>query len=867
MINKLNIFLIFFFLSITFVKSIIAEEFFFDTPEILVLENGNLLKSTKGGKVTTDNNIEIYAKKFEYDKINSILIATGNVKVFDIENQIETKSDKAIYNGNQEILTAKGNVNIVDKKINLILDADKTIYLKKKDIFQAFDNVNVDDQNNKVNLETNKLTYDRKKEKISSFGNTKIIIKEEYIVNTSDITLLRSENKIFSNQFTEMSDQNGNYYIAENFRYFINTKIFRGKSLYISTKEKDKYYFDDGMVDLAAKEIAGKDLTSFFNKNYDDNNENEPRLKGNVGLSDENKTTVYKGAFTTCKSRGDKCPPWVIEAREIEHDKNKKIVFYKDAWLKLYNVPVLYYPRFFHPDPTVDRQTGFLKPSASQSEILGSSLYLPYFYVLSESRDLTFKPRFFEDDKTILQTEYRSVTKNSYTITDFSYASGHKSYLDDDKDSRSHFFAKSSLDLDIDKFENSSLSLNLEKTTNDTYLKLFKLESPLLYDRDLSATNSGLTFSANKEDLNLTTSISIHEKLNGSNSDRYEYTLPDFSLSKTIDTLDYPGFLTFDSSGSHNIFDTNKSETRLINDLNYQSDSTIFNSGVKNDYNILFKNLNSLGKNSSNYESSLGQEFLTTLLFKSSLPMEKEGISYNDYLTPRAIIRYSPNDMSNKTNGGLDIGNVFATNRIGSSDTFEPGKSLTFGFEYNKQKNVDQLKVLSAKLGTIYRLNEEESLGSDNSMNKKQTDIVGNINLKPIDDNYLDYNFSMNNGLNTFNSHEVTLQTSVNNFITRWNYIENFVGNSEIHSINFDANYEFDKFNSIGFNTNRNININFTEYYDTYYQYQNDCLTAKIAYNKSFYEDRDIKPSETLFFSLRIIPLGGYDSRNLLGGY
>ena len=152
-------------------------------------------------------------------------------------------------------------------------------------------------------------------------------------------------------------------------------------------------------------------------------------------------------------------------------------------------------------------------------------------------------------------------------------------------------------------------------------------------------------------------------------------------------------------------------------------------------------------------------------------------------------------------------------------------------------------------------------------MNKKQTDIVGNINLKPIDDNYLDYNFSMNNGLNTFNSHEVTLQTSVNNFITRWNYIENFVGNSEIHSINFDANYEFDKFNSIGFNTNRNININFTEYYDTYYQYQNDCLTAKIAYNKSFYEDRDIKPSETLFFSLRIIPLGGYDSRNLLGGY
>ena len=43
--------------------------------------------------------------------------------------------------------------------------------------------------------------------------------------------------------------------------------------------------------------------------------------------------------------------------------------------------------------------------------------------------------------------------------------------------------------------------------------------------------------------------------------------------------------------------------------------------------------------------------------------------------------------MNKKTNAGLDIGNIFANNRIGSSDTFESGKSLTVGFEYNKEKN------------------------------------------------------------------------------------------------------------------------------------------------------------------------------------
>ena len=59
-------------------------------------------------------------------------------------------------------------------------------------------------------------------------------------------------------------------------------------------------------------------------------------------------------------------------------------------------------------------------------------IYLPYFYVLSDSQDLTFKPRFFEDDKSILQTEFRNISKNTYSIADLSFSSGHKSYETDD---------------------------------------------------------------------------------------------------------------------------------------------------------------------------------------------------------------------------------------------------------------------------------------------------------------------------------------------------------------------------------------------------------------------------------------------------
>ena len=216
-----------------------------------------------------------------------------------------------------------------------------------------------------------------------------------------------------------------------------------------------------------------------------------------------------------------------------------------------------------------------------------------------------FNTRLLEEHKSRIKTEFRNIAKNTNSIADFSFSSGHKSYRTDDKDSRSHLFAKSIIDLNSKHYDTSNLYINFEKTTNDTYLKLFKLESPLLIDRDLSTTTSHLNFTASKKELDIHSSISIYEKLSVSNSDRYEFILPAYSLSKTIDTADYPGFIEFYSSGSHNIFDTNKSETRLINDLNYASESLILNNGIKNDYDIFFKNSNAIGKKSSNFESYL----------------------------------------------------------------------------------------------------------------------------------------------------------------------------------------------------------------------------------------------------------------------
>ena len=82
---------------------------------------------------------------------------------------------------------------------------------------------------------------------------------------------------------------------------------------------------------------------------------------------------MKKSKFTTCKNKSGKCPAWSISANEVKHKKDKKRIEYKKAWLEIYDVPIAYFPYFFHPDPTVERQSGFLFPDFINSSNLGFS--------------------------------------------------------------------------------------------------------------------------------------------------------------------------------------------------------------------------------------------------------------------------------------------------------------------------------------------------------------------------------------------------------------------------------------------------------------------------------------------------------------
>ena len=818
--NKfINIFLILIF-NLVFLAYTTAEEFIFNVTELQVSENGNIMKGINGGEVTTKNNeIILTADNFKYNKLTTLLEANGNVTLED----------------------------------------------KIKDI----------------TIQSNEIIYLMNAEKISTKGITNINIENEYNIDGYDFTLLRNDMILSSKKKAVITDDDSNIYELEKFQYSIDEEILKGQKIKITTKEdsvkSDQHFFQKGFFNLKQNKFLGKDINVIFHKKLFDNEENDPRVSGVSAYGDEFNTYIDKAVFTSCK-KTDKCPPWKMKATNVQHDKVKKQMIYKNAWLNIFDFPVFYFPKFFHPDPSVKRQSGLIRPEIGDHDTLGDSIYLPYFFVISDDKDLTIKPRLFNNGVTVLQGEYRQETKNSLHLIDASITTGHNSYENAGNASRSHFFSNSKIDLAKENFLNSDLEINIEKTSNDTYLKLFNfIRSPLLIDKDNGTLESSIKLDLGHENYDFTSSIEVYESLNGgSNSDRYYYTLPSYSYSQIFDLENFNGTFNFSSTGNNSLNNTNVTATLISNDLKFvKNDSFTFN-GIKKNFEIFLRNINSVGKNSTDYKNSPQSELISTYNYNISLPLIKDTKNFINSLTPKLSFKVTPHDMKNKstTSRRMNADNIFALDRLGLGNTFEAGESLTLGIDFIKEKVNTEIaegedlteieKYFDFKLATVLRLNEENFIPTNSTLNKKRSNIFGRAQFNPSANTSINYNFSLTDSLDRFESNSLNVELNFDNFSTSFDYLEESgaLGNANI--IQNTTKFNFNEYNSISIGTRRNREINLTEYYDLIYEYKNDCLVADIKYRKDYYSSADIKPKEELFFSITIVPFYTYSPDKMI---
>ncbi len=97
-------------------------------------------------------------------------------------------------------------------------------------------------------------------------------------------------------------------------------------------------------------------------------------------------------ACEACPENPDRPRAWTFHADKITYDEGDQMVYYENARLDFFGIPMVWLPFFAHADPTVDRKTGFLSPNFIVESELGVGLSTPYYIALDPSYDLTLTP-------------------------------------------------------------------------------------------------------------------------------------------------------------------------------------------------------------------------------------------------------------------------------------------------------------------------------------------------------------------------------------------------------------------------------------------------------------------------------------------
>ena len=772
-------------------------------------------------------NLKVNAKNISINKNNEITIFENDVVIITEDNNI-INSDYAEYNKKLGLIKLKKNVVLIDSKKNI--------------------------------LETNDALYNEKTKIFESIGKTLITTSEKYKIRGSNIIFNNLKKIISSDEKTIVNDEKNYTIYLDRFNYHINTSIFKSiGSIKIKDKNNNLYEFSQIYIDTKKKETIGTESKIFINQeDFKVNKKNKPRIFSNTISINEEVSTFGKSIFTLCDYReNDKCPPWTIQSTKMLHDSKKKTIYYENAVIKIYDLPIFYLPKFSHPDPTVKRRSGFLPPTYSDTKNLGAGISIPYFWAIDESKNFTFTNRLQFSENPIFMGEYHQAFKNSFLMTDFGFTEGYKKTSATKKaGQKSHFFSKFVKNYSTDKYE-SILNINLQEVSNDKYLKLYKIKSNLVDYKKDNLENS-LNYIFQEDDLFLGFNASSYETLKDNYNDKYEYILPEVTFDKNLISSNQIGNLDIQSNFKHHQYDTNKTTNFLINDLNWNFRDLRFKSGAKTKISGNLKNINYDAKNVKKFKSDPTNELFGALGYLNKLNLQKSNGGSTHYLTPKIFLRYAPGTMRNEESGSrLDPVKAFSLDRLNEVDNFETGLTSTLGFDY-KIKNND--KNLDFSVAQIINEKENKKMSSISSMDEKLSDLAGSANMKFNENVGINYNFLIDQNYNDLNYNEVETVLDFSPIKFNFSYLEEakHVGNQEY----FKTKLGYTSGQSLlSFEAKRNLVTDSSEFYNLSYEYLNDCLRAGLVYRREFYNDSELEAENSLMFKITLAPFGDVNSK------
>jgi len=213
----------------------------------------------------------------------------------------------------------------------------------------------------KLYVEADQLTYDKDRDTVTATGGVVLYYKGR-VLQADRVVYNRLSKRVLAEGRAKLTDENGNVTYSPKFDLTDDFANGFANSVQVLTTNKTR-------------------LTS-------------PRIERSAGSI----TVLDQGVYTACepcKAHPEWPPEWQVRAAKIIENQQTHTVYFENAWLDVYGVPIAYIPYFSAPDPTVTRQTGVLAPVYTNRSGLGTGVSVPYFLALAPNYDLTLTPTYY----------------------------------------------------------------------------------------------------------------------------------------------------------------------------------------------------------------------------------------------------------------------------------------------------------------------------------------------------------------------------------------------------------------------------------------------------------------------------------------
>lgn len=583
--------------------------------------------------------------------------------------------------------------------------------------------------------------------------------------------------------------------------------------------------------------------------------------------------TLNKALFSPCdlcKDNPEAAPLWRVRSSRTTHDAVEKEIEHRDAFLEFYGIPVFYTPYFSHPDPTVKRRSGFLAPSYASDSDFGYTLETPYFWVMDENSDLTLSPRFMTEEASLLQGIYRKRFANGKFDIDASITQPERRDGNGDpiggSETRGHVFFNG-------EWEHDHIwrtRLQLRHASDDTFLRRYRFPTP---DNQtlVSKINTEGFYGRNYAQISAYSFQGLRETDDPAES---PLVLPYAEYHFVSKPAANGAYITADASA-----------LAITRDLGTDTRRLALNSGWHLPYTSdigavyeLSATLRTDLYSASDVETNTGAEedgttgrVFPQLKAEVRYPFARTDEDVTQIIEPIAAVILAPNGGNpdkipneDSADPELDSTNLFAPNRFTGVDRVETGHRFIYGVNWNFYNAAGGAVELF--LGQSQRLRQQSDFNSSSGLRDKASDVVGRLRVAPSSWIDLLYRFRFDPDENLARRNEASVSAGPAGFKLWANYL--FL-DEDAANASFDDREEL----SMGFNARLNANWsaygaiheNLAENGGTISEslgvtYADECFVFRVVGSRTFTEDRDLKPTDTLLFQLIFKHLGEFSS-------